>query len=60
MVKGWKGIFNNKWNCIFIASTFGIIAAMAALGFMHAPNLAIMHNTQFVLAYVSCNYFSCI
>ena len=35
-----------------IASSFGIIAAIAAAGFIHSPELLIMQNPEFVLAYV--------
>ena len=43
-------IIDNEYNKAAITSLVG--AVMAALGFMHAPKLAIMHNPQFVLAYV--------
>lgn len=43
-------IIDGEYNKAAITSLVG--AVMSALGFMHAPKLAIMHNTQFVLAYV--------
>lgn len=43
-------IIDGEYNKAAITSLVG--AVMAALGFMHAPKLAIMHNPQFVLAYV--------
>lgn len=43
-------IIDNEYMKAAITSLVG--AVMAALGFIHAPKLAIMHDTQFVIAYV--------
>lgn len=43
-------IIDDEYKKASITSLIG--AAMAALGFIHAPKLAIMHNPQFVLAYI--------
>ena len=43
-------IIDDEYKKAAITALVG--AGMTALGFMHAPKLALMHNPQFVLAYV--------